>query len=91
MFGTPFMFNIISNHIFQDGNKRTGLGAALLFLGLNGFQLADKLKKIPKNGNQTIPMKGVSGHEILLEFTLELAEGKISLEECQKWFKENIA
>ncbi len=30
-----YMFNIIGNHIFQDGNKRTGLEAALLFLELN--------------------------------------------------------
>jgi death on curing protein len=34
-----YMFNIICNHIFSDGNKRTGLEAALLFLSLNGCQL----------------------------------------------------
>lgn len=50
MFGAPlypdihhkaglYFFNIISNHIFQDGNKRTGLEAALLFLQLNGYDL----------------------------------------------------
>jgi len=50
MFGAPlypeihhkagvYMFNVISNHIFQDGNKRTGLEAALLFLQLNGYDL----------------------------------------------------
>lgn len=50
MFGEPlypeahhkaglYFFNIICNHIFQDGNKRTGLEAALLFLQLNGFDL----------------------------------------------------
>ncbi|MGF1533845.1 MAG: type II toxin-antitoxin system death-on-curing family toxin [Bernardetiaceae bacterium] len=50
VFGTPlypdlhhkaglYMFNIISNHIFQDGNKRTGLEAALLFLQLNDYDL----------------------------------------------------
>ncbi|MCU0354217.1 MAG: type II toxin-antitoxin system death-on-curing family toxin [Cytophagales bacterium] len=48
MFGQPlypeihhkaglYMFNIIANHIFSDGNKRTGLEAALLFLRLNGY------------------------------------------------------
>lgn len=51
MFGEPlypemyqkagvYMFNIICNHIFQDGNKRTGLEAALVFLQLNGYDLA---------------------------------------------------
>jgi death-on-curing protein len=50
MFGEPlypeiyqkaavYMFNIICNHIFQDGNKRTGLEAVLLFLQLNGYDL----------------------------------------------------
>ncbi|UFH51971.1 type II toxin-antitoxin system death-on-curing family toxin [Spirosoma sp. KNUC1025] len=48
MFGEPlypeihqitdvYLFNIISNHIFQDGNKRTGLQAATIFLQLNRF------------------------------------------------------
>ncbi|MCB0564470.1 MAG: type II toxin-antitoxin system death-on-curing family toxin [Phaeodactylibacter sp.] len=46
LFGTPvypkisdkaglYMFNIISGHAFQDGNKRTGLEVVLLFLKLN--------------------------------------------------------
>lgn len=50
MFGEPlypaihdkaglYFFSIICNHIFQDGNKRTGLEAALLFLQLNGYDL----------------------------------------------------
>jgi death on curing protein len=48
MFGAPlypdihqkagvYLFNIISNHIFQDGNKRTGLQAAIIFLLLNRY------------------------------------------------------
>ena len=51
MFGEPlypevyhkaglYMFNVICNHIFQDGNKRTGLEASLLFLQLNGSRRA---------------------------------------------------
>ena len=28
------------NHPFIDGNKRTGLAAALVFLNLNGFDLS---------------------------------------------------
>ena len=31
--------HIICNHIFTDGNKRTGLAAGLIFLNLNGFDL----------------------------------------------------
>ncbi len=35
------MYNIICNHIFQDGNKRTGLQAALIFLLLNEYRFAE--------------------------------------------------
>jgi death-on-curing protein len=31
-----YAFSIIQNHPYYDGNKRTGLIAALVFLGLNG-------------------------------------------------------
>ena len=31
------MYNLIANHIFQDGNKRTGLEAGIVFLRINGF------------------------------------------------------
>ncbi len=34
-----YMYNIIANHIFSDGNKRTGLESALLFLQLNDYDL----------------------------------------------------
>ena len=51
MFGEPlyptipdkaalYCFNIIGNHIFTDGNKRTRLGAALQFLNLNDHDLS---------------------------------------------------
>ncbi len=51
MFGEPlyptisdkaalYCYNIICNHIFTDGNKRTGLGAALQFLNLNSYDLS---------------------------------------------------
>ena len=31
-----YLFHIVKNHPFVDGNKRTGLMAMLAFLGLNG-------------------------------------------------------
>ncbi len=34
-----YLYNIVSNHPFQDGNKRTGLEAALLFLKLDDYKL----------------------------------------------------
>jgi death on curing protein len=34
-----YFYNIICNHIFSDGNKRTGLEAGLAFLTLNNYDL----------------------------------------------------
>ena len=34
-----YMFGICTNHPFRDGNKRISFLAAVIFLGLNGFDL----------------------------------------------------
>ncbi len=44
------MFNIITNHIFQGGNKRTGLEAAFIFLEQNGYFIKQKLEQIKVEG-----------------------------------------
>jgi death-on-curing protein len=36
-----YAFHIAENHPFVDGNKRTALNAAIVFLGVNGFDLVD--------------------------------------------------
>ncbi len=35
-----YLFHIVMNHPFVDGNKRTGFHAALVFLDLNGYELS---------------------------------------------------
>lgn len=34
--GAAYLFHLVKNHPFLDGNKRVGLEAALLFLEING-------------------------------------------------------
>jgi len=34
-----YLFHVLRNHPFTDGNKRTGTVAALVFLALNGFEV----------------------------------------------------
>lgn len=34
-----YLFHIVKNHPFIDGNKRTGITAALVFLEMNGVEL----------------------------------------------------
>lgn len=84
-----YMYTIISNHVFQDGNKRTGLEAALLFLRLNRYRLQDQLTRITFEDKE-VPRKGNTSNDILYQFTMELASGILSLEACQEWFKANI-
>lgn len=36
-----YAFHIAENHPFIDGNKRAALNAAIVFLGLNGFDVVD--------------------------------------------------
>jgi death-on-curing protein len=64
---TVYMFSIISNRIFSDGNKRTGLEANLLFFWLNGFGLFDSVgssEKAPIPSDQ------------LYDFTIAVASGE---------------
>ena len=94
MFGEPlypsvadkaavYFFNLISGHVFQDGNKRTGLGTALRFLKINGFQLKTELISIEIHGNQ-VPQSGETRNEKLLQFTLEAASGLLTLDDCRR-------
>lgn len=78
------MFNIISNHVFQDGNKRTGLEAALLFLKINGWRLID---------NDIVNFMATEGDywpnitpDELYKFTMAVASGQYDLEGMRAWF-----
>ncbi len=86
-----YLHAINSGHVFQDGTKRAGLGAALIFLNLNGYKLSDELEKNIGGDGKLVPEKGESRDDILTEFVLELASGKHDLATCQLWFKRNIA
>lgn len=86
-----YMFQIVNGHIFQDGNKRTGLGAALLFLKFNGKYInREKLEQVKNESGTLIPEKGNSVDEILENFTMEMASGKYGFDNCKLWFEKNI-
>lgn len=76
------MHSIIANHVFQDGNKRTELGAALVFLSLNEVSLKDD-----PDGEKP---KAQFPHKSLFDMTMEVASSKMDLEELKDWFSENI-
>jgi death on curing protein len=41
-----YAFHIAQNQPFVDGNKRTGLGSALVFLEMNGIKIHDPAHKL---------------------------------------------
>ena len=36
---SAYLFHLVQNHAFIDGNKRVGLAAALSFLDINGVEI----------------------------------------------------
>ena len=85
-----YMFQIISNHVFTDGNKRTGLHIALYFLIINGFRLKPQLSFEIDEGYESALQFANNNTQVLINFTLEVAAGQLSLDEVRNWFAENI-
>ena len=87
MFGQPlypnitdkaavYCYNIICNHIFTDGNKRTGLEAGLVFLELNDMRLRNDLNLFDL---YSFIIKIASGESSLEECRTWFANNAISL------------
>jgi death-on-curing protein len=62
-----YTFHICQNHPFIDGNKRTALATALVFLALNGIDLDD-----PEETLYTLMMKVARGKASKPEIATEL-------------------
>jgi death on curing protein len=71
-----YCYNIICNHIFTDGNKRTGLEAGLIFLELNNMRLC---KDLPLMELQDFIIKIASGESSLEECRTWFADNSVPL------------
>jgi death-on-curing protein len=66
-----YLFHLVQNHPFIDGNKRTGLIAALVFMDLNGVEI-----DAPRGGLYELTMSvatGRAGKKEVAEFLRKLA------------------
>ena len=63
-------YGLVKNHAMVDGNKRLGTHVMLVFLALNGYELAYSQKELPVR---------------LSDMILELASGKIGADELLQW------
>ena len=62
-----YLFHLVSNHPFVDGNKRVGLLAALVFLELNGVSLTHGSPEL-----YTLTMAVAAGQRTKAEVTATL-------------------
>jgi death on curing protein len=66
-----YLFHLVSNHPFLDGNKRTGLGCALAFLDGNGVSIVKGTARLYE-ATMTVAEGGL-GKERLAELFRELS------------------
>ena len=62
-----YAFHLCQNHPFLDGNKRTALASALVFLSLNGIELADPHETLYEL-LMNVSAKGLRKADIAAEF-----------------------
>ncbi len=75
-----YLFHIVKNHPFVDGNKRTGTAAALIFLDLNKVDLKAEILDELTDGKT--PME---------EMVVKVAEGKIDKSDIAEFFRTHRA
>ena len=62
-----YAFHLCQNHPFLDGNKRTALASALVFLSLNGIELDDSHEDLYEL-MMNVSAKGLGKADIAAEF-----------------------
>ncbi len=62
-----YAFHLCQNHPFVDGNKRTALASALVFLSLNGIELEDPKEDLYKL-MMAVSSNGTGKADIATEF-----------------------
>ncbi len=70
-----YSYYIICDHIFFDGNKRTGLDSSLLFLQQNGYVIIRYPRRYSREKNTRL--------------TLKIENKKMNLRQIASWFKRN--
>lgn len=69
-----YLFHIVRNHPFMDGNKRTGAVAALVFLMMNGIELHASEESLEKMVRSVAD--GKMDKSCVTEFSRKHSQGK---------------
>ena len=72
-----YLFHLVQNHPFVDGNKRIGAACATAFLELNGYELGAFVSELDSETGQTLFEKTV----------LTVARGEMNKDEITIWIE----
>ena len=72
-----YLYPLIQNHPFIDGNKRVGTAAAIVFLSINGITISEAIDKSDPKSNRTL----------LQDMVLFVASGKMQKPEIAEFFR----
>ena len=75
-----YLYHLVKNHPFIDGNKRVGTACCLVFLEINGYELDPSLDEIDNS----------TGHTYLEVIVISVVTNKISKEDLIIFLKNNI-
>lgn len=67
------LFKIVTNHMFNDGNKRTALLTSDYFLAINGYHYKSTLKAV-LTGTLLVPREKAQGDFLLEQLIQEIAQ-----------------
>jgi death-on-curing protein len=74
-----YLYHLVKNHPFIDGNKRVGATSTVVFLSINGYELNPDLDKPDFKTKQTEFQR----------FVLGIASGEIKKPEIARFLEEN--
>jgi death-on-curing protein len=75
-----YLFHLVKNHPFIDGNKRAGVVCSLVFLDINGYELDPNLDDVD----------GATGRTHFEEVVVAVAAGNMSKEELIAFLKHHV-
>lgn len=85
-----YLYHVLKNHAFVDGNKRTALACALVFLEINGYELDPSLDYPPSNKLPSFSSDTSEADQTILEkVVIDVASNFISKEELITFFKQH--
>jgi len=76
---TAYLYHVVQNHPFVDGNKRVGTVASIVFLSINGIELSQTLDKV----------HGKTGETELQRMVLAVASGRVMKPEIAEFLREH--